>query len=771
MPKVEIPYYVHYVPPAKPDPNFPSQYKFTLIDTMDKLDEYLSRNTKYMAFDLETTGLNPETSSIVGVALCQDPKEGVYVPINHYSGGLGREALDKIYETLVSKECVFVFNLRYDFRMMEYVDFQKYGYLNLTRSKTVGYDMSKVKYLDVSIPCFLADTNIGSYAMKEVHFKKWYQESNKQLKPLSLKHYSLHFLGWEQQKFSEVLGSNENFYYVDPVEATFYASTDALATYHLAIKTMPFLKEAGFSGKINNQFLYPLMRCEQNTVLLDKDYLLSLEREIEPKIQKAIERMKRVVAQISPYYVIPSKSELGFDVNFNMNSPKQIEKLFKEMGVDTGVYTKTGQMKVGKDEMQKIVETYDPSHLAYQFAEAYLEYKKLEKMLGTYIKPFHREVDMHDGRTRFSYRVDRVPTTRLAGGKDSVKKGEPYFALMNIQSIVKPKSVFWYTRRARKDSKGLVLLGWEFSPTPFPDEEEQYMIEGFSPELNLRKVLKADEGYLWVSCDFQAQELRIPTSLSKEPVWIKAFLSGDDVHKATAIQIWGEENYNKDLRKKAKAGAFGLIYGGNEYTMQKNLGLSPEEAKDFVQRFRNALPTLFRYFDNVIREARQKHVVKTFFGAPRRLKFFYKSNDYKLKAFADRTAQNSPIQGTGADILKISLIRLWEHLYNHPDWKDDCNFICTVHDEINSQVKVERVEEFMKIKHDLMALKIPGWQVPMEVGVSVGYSWGELFDFRWDEENQGWVPKHEGVPYKGEEKGVEEEIELEDEEEVEENIY
>lgn len=144
---------------------------------------------------------------------------------------------------------------------------------------------------------------------------------------------------------------------------------------------------------------------------------------------------------------------------------------------------------------------------------------------------------------------------------------------------------------------------------------------------------------------------------------------------------------------------------------------------------------------------------------------------------------NSPIQGGGADVLKIAMLKLWQNLYNHDDWKNDCNFISTIHDEINSQVKIERVSDFMKRKSELMQLHIQGWDVPMDVSTGIGYSWGELFDFKYDKENDCWVPKHEGTPWEPREvtaspspdiKAVAEEFNLFDdldEDEEEEDIY
>lgn len=155
------------------------------------------------------------------------------------------------------------------------------------------------------------------------------------------------------------------------------------------------------------------------------------------------------------------------------------------------------------------------------------------------------------GRCRFSYIDCNVPTGRLASGSD---KKNMFFAHLNVQAISKPHPKMWYVHDGATISDedlrpGEVrVLDWVFSQDRKSDKWE----EGFEQTENVRSAFLPEEGHYWVSIDFNAQELRIPAALSGEPAWREAFIHGTDPHKSTAIAIWGEENYDKDKRKKAK---------------------------------------------------------------------------------------------------------------------------------------------------------------------------------------------------------------------------
>jgi len=230
---------------------------------------------------------------------------------------------------------------------------------------------------------------------------------------------------------------------------------------------------------------------------------------------------------------------------------------------------------------------------------------------------------------------------------------------------------------------------------------------------------------------------------SREPVWMNAFLSGGDPHKETAIKMWGAENYDKDKRKMAKGFNFGVLYGMSYRTVSEKYRISLEEADSLVSLFKKSLSTLFSWADRHCYRAKNEGTVCTFFGRPRRVRFWFTHPKASERGFGYRTAVNTVVQGTGSDILKWVVLRLWTRLLNHPDYMNDVRFMVTVHDEINFQVKKERFIEILNIIAECMRVKHKDWVVPMDIGVEIGNRWGETFPFT--DESGEWRPKMEKV--------------------------
>lgn len=237
--------YKHWVGAVPKVDSWYKNFNFVLVESMEDLENiFKDKKDYYMAFDTETTGLNFEEIDLVGYSFCLDGKTAYYVPVYHfqYGGNLGEESVKFIYERMCEAKKVFMYNMRYDARIMEY-----YGYkenkadLDKRRWMYVKFDMSKVDYYDVSVPVWLADTN---------------------QKYPSLKWSSLHFLGIEQLHFDEVIENAGSFFYLNPSEnqdTVFYAAADALCTFLLATATVKYFSEGKYSAKFDNMMLYPLL--------------------------------------------------------------------------------------------------------------------------------------------------------------------------------------------------------------------------------------------------------------------------------------------------------------------------------------------------------------------------------------------------------------------------------------------------------------------------------------------------------------------------------
>jgi len=702
--------YIHYIPEAKKDEGFPNNYKFTLINSLDELKKVLSERFHYMSFDLETNSLDPEplTSHIVGFSFCYDGVEAFYVPVRHFTGGLGTEAVSLIYERMLSLKMLFLYNARFDMRWMEYA----------------GYDMSKVVYYDVNLAVILADTN----------FKK-----------SGLKWASNHFLGWEVSTFEQTLGDNPNFYFVEPEAATFYAATDALGTFNLARKTLVYYKEGRLSAKIENNVLYPLLKMEDMALYVDVDIL----RETREKVNKEIDEVSRRIF-----------STVGY--SFELNSNKQKSDALSSLGISTGALTKTGNMQVSAKAFASVIDRYKkanekPPQVIIDMAN----YSKLVKLESSYLRTLIEAAQRSPtGKLRFSYKVGVVPTGRLACGTD---RGNPYFAPINLQSIPKPRTKMWYYRKAIPESNpAFTVLGWEFSLEPFGLGDEERWCEGKDPHYNVRAAFLAGEGRYWVSIDYHAQEIVIPANLTLDNSFINSFLSGGDVHKDTAIQMFGEESYDKEKRGVAKTFNFGLLYGMSTYSVADRYKIPFETAEKWVNLYKTAHRQVFTWVEAITKKAKKDGTVYNYFGRPRRVRYYLQSADPRQRAFGYRTVVNTSVQSVGADCTKLALCRYWDMVYNNPKYVemgvspipgrevyynpnhfqfvDDSfkmnrkvMFASTIHDEINSYVDKDVAREAIADCIKAQRFKFKNWPVPMDIGLEVGNSWGLCFPFKCDQ--------------------------------------
>jgi hypothetical protein len=233
------------------------------------------------------------------------------------------------------------------------------------------------------------------------------------------------------------------------------------------------------------------------------------------------------------------------------------------------------------------------------------------------------------------------------------------------------------------------------------------------------------------NCDFNAEELRIPTLITKEPIWTDAFANDKDVHKMTAISIWGEENYNKDKRKIAKSANFGILYGQTGRNFAEKFDMTIEEGNQFVEDFKAALPTLFRWVSIWEKVAEKQGYVTTLFGRPVRLRSYFQSGERGWIAYAKRLAINGTIQGTGADIMKYLLIRLFQTFYL-TGRTNELRFINMIHDEVNYQMRKDLLYKLVAEVFAIQQVQLPDWAFPMKTGLDIGNRWGQSVGFEYD---------------------------------------
>lgn len=778
--------YQRWILPAQPSPLYPLAYNFVLVNSIDELKTILKTPFTEISFDTETTGLDLDEAFLVGYSFCFDGRTAYYVPVDHaeyevlseitkeeyislkeqgqtnikesekkyyvinqvIKPGLGSEAVFLFYKRILLCKNVFMFNARFDIKV-----FEKYGFVQNnvpyeTRYEMLndGIDMSKVNFLDVQVLVFLADTNVP-YP--------------------SLKKSEEYFLGWRGASFEETLGDVENFYYLKPEEAYIYAATDALGTFLLAKELMPIYYESYehtryqntfnndvpyVSSYLDNKFLYPLMIMEEELVNIDVDKLKSYSEYYQNEINRVEDEAFSICGQA-----------------FNMGSPKQKSEMFKLLGITTYnpdgsvAVNKRGELKSDKNSINNTLSKYSLTDNQRKFMQDILDYASLSKQKGTYTDNFIEMCSKshYGNRLRFSYKTMVVPSGRLAAGGD---KKNHYYADSNIQNITKPKigDVFYIHKNSLKElgldeslydnprqeynyngENTYMILDWVFKETPWNieyDEEHpnHFIIEGFKQHLNIRSVFCPDDDKYWVSCDFSAQELRLPALISKEPLWTETFASGGDLHKEMAIRMWGKENYSKQKRKMAKKANFGILYGMTAKNFAEDFRIPLYEAEDLVKRYKETAPVLFNWVHQNEKNIIETGTGYTICGRPRRLGWylsFNNHNDRGLYNFGIRSCTNTVIQGSGADVLKISFMNIYDMFFK-PEYirtnRKYIKFLNTVHDEINYQVSKDNIRHIVPKIISCMRLWLDDWEFPMQVGLDIGTRWGQTVAFDYD---------------------------------------
>ena len=373
--------YKHWCPEVEPREDWDKDFNFVLIRSIEELKK-LDVEHKFVAWDTETSGLNPDIDWLVGFSFSFDGKTGYYVPVKHDDIALGKEALDIFFSILSKAGTQFLYNCRFDQRFFE----------------AAGYSLEGLRYYDVMNAIWLADTNV--------------------LMP-SLKASERRFLGWIPKTFSETLGDATTFQHVPAEDAYKYACTDALGTYHLALISNQFYKESYPASKYDNDALYPMMRLENTPQRLDLEYLKSLCSSVETRIDESLQQVYQLAG-----------------CTFNVNSPAQFGKIMLErFGVDTGVRTPTGAMKADLKTLEAWMVKHGSkaSPEVKDFLSAYKEYKKTVKFKSSYLDKYIKAAEDSDTfPIRFSYKFQSVPC--LTENNTVLTKSRGFVSIKDVQS-------------------------------------------------------------------------------------------------------------------------------------------------------------------------------------------------------------------------------------------------------------------------------------------------------------------------------------------------
>ncbi len=419
---------------------------------------------------------------------------------------------------------------------------------------------------------------------------------------------------------------------------------------------------------LHEELMPKLQECEQ----------ISLFEEIEMPLVEVLLRMERQGVRLDLEVLAEQSKAMTEDMlaleqeveeiagyPLNVNSPKQIgELLFDKLELDSKAKkTKSGAYSTSEDKLEKLRDKHP-------VVSKILEYRGLKKLLSTYVDALPHLIHT-DGKLHSSFNQAIAATGRLSSSNP------------NLQNI----------------------------PIRTPQGRA------------IRKAFVPDEGdYVFVSADYSQIELRLMAHFSGDEGLISAFLSGEDVHKATAAKInhLPIEEVSDDMRRMAKTANFGIIYGISAFGLAERLGIGRKEAKGLIEGYFESYPKVKEYMDNVLVQAREDGYVSTLLGRRRYLPDL-NNKSAVVRAYAERNAINAPLQGTAADIIKIAMIRLDKALRERGL---KSRIILQVHDELNLNVAKEELDEVLHLLKETMetALEL---SVPLDVEAGIGQNWFE----------------------------------------------
>lgn len=288
------------------------------------------------------------------------------------------------------------------------------------------------------------------------------------------------------------------------------------------------------------------------------------------------------------------------------------------------------------------------------------------------------------------------------------------------------------------------IHGYYFSDRPWGLGEDERLVEGLDQEfvdknsylsVNIRNTLRAPDGWTFVSCDYAAQELRLGAINTKGKAFLTAFMNNEDVHLSTAKAMFGEEAVKankKKLRSIAKGLNFSMQYGGSAQGLARASGIPLDEATNQYNAYMLAQADHFAVQNAQVRRTHQTLTEYSFFGLPVRLHNYYKVDNYSMQSAGERLAKNHRIQATGADVLSIAFIKLWNNIFcKIKNAEDYVRFQITVHDEIDFIVRNDVIHIIIPEILKNMQCQMPDWEIPLTIGLSFGPTFGAQYEWEY----------------------------------------
>ena len=466
---------------------------------------------------------------------------------------------------------------------------------------------------------------------------------------------------------------------------------DSLALRHLGVKTISYAEVVGKGAKqigfdqvdLDTATRYAAedaditLQLHQTLSPQLKGRLASVYRDIEMPARQVLYVMERNGVLIDSAMLATQSRELGEKLiaieaqayasagqPFNLNSPKQIQEiLFDKLGLPVKKKTPSGTPSTDEEVLQELA-------LDYPLPKLLLEYRGMAKLKSTYTDKLPLMVNLDTGRVHTSYAQAVAVTGRLASS-------DP-----NLQNI----------------------------PIRTPEGRR------------IREAFIAAPGSRIVSADYSQIELRIMAHLSGDAGLLKAFALGEDIHRATAAEVFGValDAVSSEQRRYAKVINFGLIYGMSAFGLASQLNIERSAAQQYIDLYFTRYPGVKNYMDSTRQQAREQGYVETVFGRRLWLPEINGGNGMRRQA-AERAAINAPMQGTAADLIKLAMVAVQNWLEKEKMYS---RLIMQVHDELVLEVPQDELTSVKKMLPKLMC-DVTELKVPLEVGLGVGSNWDE----------------------------------------------
>ncbi|WP_048647275.1 DNA polymerase I [Nitratireductor soli] len=614
---------------------------YVCIRDLDTLRAWIADayETGILAFDTETTSLDPMQAELCGFSLATQPGRAAYVPLSHKNGtgdllGGGmidgqiaeKDALDAIRQVMADPSVLKIGqNLKYDWLLMYRLGVE-----------IVGCD-------DTMLISYVLDAGTGSHGTVS-H---------------GMDALSERWLGHTPIPYKELTGSGRGqvtFDMVDLERATAYAAEDADVTLRLWQVLKPRLAAQGLTSvyeRLERPLIPVICRMEHRGIEVDRQILSRLSGDFA---QTAAGMEDEIYALAGERFTIGSPKQLG-------------EILFAKMSLPGGSKTKTGQWSTSAQVLE------DLAAAGHELPRKIVDWRQVTKLKSTYTDALPGYINPQTKRVHTSYAMASTTTGRLSSS-------EP-----NLQNIP------IRTAEGRK----------------------------------IRAAFVAPEGTKLISADYSQIELRVLAHVADIPELKKAFADGLDIHAMTASEMFDVpvEGMPPEVRRRAKAINFGIIYGISAFGLANQLAIPREEAGAYIKRYFERFPGIKNYMDDTKAQARANGYVETVFG--RRAHYpEIRSSNPQLRAFNERAAINAPIQGSAADIIRRAMARMDEALLNAG--LDDVKMLLQVHDELIFEAPNEKVEKAIPIICHVMenaALPARALTVPLQVEARAADNWDE----------------------------------------------